>query len=292
MYKLNWILLLLVSVAPNFSVAEESKQSSLIVALKPDKNPEAMLEERKQLQGFLSNSLKKEVKVIVPLSGAVIQEGLANGTIDLAYVSGMEMIKAEASGSAELLLATELEGKPFYQSYWLVKKDSPLKNVSELKGKPIAFASRTSTSGFLIPTYDLVKQKLLAKKANPEEFFGKGNVTYGSGYVSAIERVLQGQADAAAVSDYVMNKDKHLTPAQKAQLKILAKQGPVPTHILAVRKSLSSTDKKSLEKAFLKMNEQNQILEKIFNAKLIRTTSKKHLAGLKEALDFTGIVLE
>jgi len=290
MKKLSWILpLLLLSQATG---AEEKKETTLIVALKPDKNPEAMILERKELQEFLSKSLKKEVKVIVPLSGAVIQEGLANGTIDLAYISGMEMIKSEASGSAELLLATELAGKPFYQSYWLVKKDSALKSVSDLKGKPIAFASRTSTSGFLIPTYDLVKKKLLTKKANPQEFFGKGNVTYGSGYVSAIERVLQGQAEAAAVSDYVMEKDKHLSLEQKSQLRILAKQGPVPTHILAVRKALPKEEKEALATAFLAMNKQSDTLEKIFNAKLIRTSSQKHLAGLKEALDFTGIVLE
>lgn len=66
--------------------------ADVVVALKPDKNPEKMLAERSALESFLIGKLGGTVSVIVPLSGAVIQEGLANGTIDLAYLSGTEMV--------------------------------------------------------------------------------------------------------------------------------------------------------------------------------------------------------
>src|SRR5690606_10720498 len=156
----------------------------------------------------------------------------------LAYVSGLEMVQAEKSGAAELLLAVEIDGKNSYESYWITLKEKPYKSAADLKGKPVAFASRTSTSGYLIPVYDLVKKKLLAKKDNPEACIGMGNVAFGTGYVSAIERVLSGQAEAAAVSDYVIKGDMHLSAEQKSKLRVLAAQGRVPTHILAVRRDL------------------------------------------------------
>ncbi len=84
---------------------------SLVVALKPDKNPEAMISEKKDLEAYLEKKVGMKVKVIVPLTGAVIQEGLANGTIDLAYVSGMEMVKMQKEKTADLLLVTQINGK-------------------------------------------------------------------------------------------------------------------------------------------------------------------------------------
>jgi phosphonate transport system substrate-binding protein len=147
---------LFLSVAPALGA-----KSNLVIALKPDKNPEAMVAERKDLEKFFSEKAKVPVRVIVPMSGAVIQEGLINGTIDLAFISGMEMIKAERERAGELLLATEIEGKTSYESYWVTLKDKKYKSIHELKGKTVAFSSRTSTSGFLVPLYSLVKQGLI-----------------------------------------------------------------------------------------------------------------------------------
>jgi len=269
----------------------EKALGEIVVALKPDKNPEAMLSERESLASFLSQQTGRKVKVIVPMSGAVIQEGLTNGSIDVAYVSGLEMVQAEKNGTADLLLAVEIAGKPSYESYWVTLKEKTYKNVADLKGKPVAFASKTSTSGYLIPVYDLAKSKLLPKKADPQEFFGKGNVSFGTGYVSAIERVLNGQAEAAAVSDYVIKGDKHLTPEQKEKLRVLDSQGPVPTHILAVRRSIGKKETAALQKAFLAFNKNAELRDRLFTNKLVKTTSKKHLASLKEAFELTGIQL-
>jgi phosphonate transport system substrate-binding protein len=278
--------LALLLLLPSFASAQEE---DIVIALKPDKNPEAMLNERKTLESFLSKETGKAVKVIVPMSGAVIQEGLANGSIDLAYVSGLEMVQAEKSGVAELLLAVEIDGKPSYESYWVTLKEKEYKSVADLKGKAVAFASKTSTSGYLIPVYDLAKSKLLAKQHDPEEFFGKGNVSFGTGYVSAIERVLNGQAEAAAVSDYVIKGDKHLTAEQKAKLRVLDTQGPVPTHIMAVRSSIGKKEKALLQKALLAFNKNAELRDRLFTNKLIKANSRKHLASLKEAFELTGI---
>ena len=145
----------------------------LVVALKPDKNPDQMIAERDAAAKFLSEKLGRPVEVIIPLSAAVINEGFSNGTIDLGYLSGTDLINAK---DAELLLVGEINGKTTYKSYWLSLKEKPYSSVNDLKGKPIAFASRTSTSGYVMPLWDLRQKGLISEKADPEEFFGKGNV--------------------------------------------------------------------------------------------------------------------
>lgn len=269
--------------------AADLSLGKVVIALKPDKNPEQMLQERKTLSDFLSKKLGKPVEVIVPLSAAVITEGFANGTVDLGYLSATDMVVAQKRKAAEVLLAGEIDGKNSYQSYWLSLKEKPYSKIEDLKGKPVAFASKTSTSGYLIPMYDL-KEKGLLTKPNGEEFFGAGNLFFGTGYVSAVERVLSGQAEAAAVSYYVLDKDKHLTAEQRAKLKKVAEQGPVPTHIIAIRSSIPEADRAALKSALLTMNENGneELRDKLFTSKLVEVDAEKHLHAIREALEFLG----
>ncbi len=267
----------------------ELSLKKVVVALKPDKDPDQMMAERKTLSDFLSQKLGKPVEVIVPLSSSVIIEGFANGTVDLGYLSATDMVGAQKRNAAEILLAGEIEGKNSYQSYWLALKEKPYSKVEDLKGKPVAFASKTSTSGFLIPMWDL-KQKGLLKEPKPEAFFGDGNLFYGTGYVSAVERVLSGQAEAAAVSYYVLDKDKHLTAEQRAKLKKVTEQGPVPTHVIAVRASISKADREALQQALEALNEgeNTELRDKVFTSKLVEVNPEAHLRSIREALDFLG----
>ncbi len=263
--------------------AGDKAAQKIIIALKPDKNPDQMTQERASLEKYMSEKTGRPAQVIIPLSAAVINEGFAGGTIDVGYLSATDLINAK---DAELLLVGEIGGKTTYQSYWLALKEKPYGKVEDLRGKPVAFASKTSTSGFIIPLWDLRRKNLVSEKADPEEFFGKGNVFYGTGYVSAVERVLNGAAEAAAVSYYVLDEDKHLSAEQRARLKKVAEQGDVPTHIIAVRKSLPEAEKANLKKALLSLNDggSQNLRDKLFTSKLVETDQEKHLAPMREAL--------
>jgi len=283
--KLMLTVLAAIGMVAPIPAASPATLSKVVVALKPDKDPDSMIAERAQLSEYLSKALGKPVEVIVPLSSAVILEGLSNGTIDLAYLSATDMINATNEQTATLLLAGEIDGKTSYKSYWITLKEKPYQSVSDLKGKPIAFSSKTSTSGYVIPLWDLRQKNLISDSGKAEAFFGAGNVWFGSGYVSAVERVLHGDAEAAAVSYYVLDKDKHLTQEQRQKLRRLAEQGPVPTHVIAVRSQISDADRKAVREALLGMDQENPALrDRVFTSRLVEVDPGTHLGSLKESI--------
>lgn len=270
-----------------FALTAHAQHARLVVALKPDKNPEALLEEKLALEEFLAGELKRPVQVITPLSASVITEGFANGTIDLGYLSATDLARARKLGVARLLLAGQFpNGQNSYRSYWLTLRDKPYSDITQLRGKPVAFASKTSTSGFVVPLWDLRQRGLVSARGNPEEFFGRGNVFYGVGYVSGVERVFAGEAEAAAVSDYVFDQDKHLSAEQRARLKVVQSQGPVPSHVIAVRASMSEAERNAVRDALLAFNREanTELRDRLFTTKLVVTTEDVHLASLNEAL--------
>lgn len=273
------------TAAPSQSAGTNPLPKEVVIALKPDKNPDSMLYERQALAESFGQILHRPVRVITPLSSAIIIEGLANGSIDLGYLSATDMVNARRADAADLMLVGEIEGKTSYQSLWLSLADKPYQSISDLRGQPIAFASRTSTSGYLIPLLDLKKRGLI--ETQPEEFFSQ--VFYGSGYASAVERTLSGEAEAAAVSDYVYQGDKHLTPEQKQRLKIVATQGPVPTHVIAVSRRLNPAARESLRDALVKLGETNpQLRNTVFTSNLVGADAEHHLAPVTAALEFAG----
>ena len=289
-FSIQIIPLLLLILSCSTEVEENQANSDgglsikkLVVALKANKNPQMMLEQKNHLEEYLSNKLTSTVEVIIPSDSSIVVESFRNGTLDVGYLSSTDAARNLEQKTASVFLVHLKNGKTFYESVWLSLKEKSFESIADLKQKPIAFASRSSTSGYLIPVWDLVEKGLVKGDGSLKDFFSE--VIYGSGYVSAVEKVLSGEVEAAAVSDYVYKGDySYLKPSQKSKLKIVQSQGPVPAHTLCIRSSISDEDKKILLNAFLGMNEDNpELRDELFNGKLITVDQDEHLEILKKA---------
>ena len=271
-------------ITPETKAGELSLQK-LIIALKANKDPEKMLAEKYDLEKFLSEKLERPVEVIIPTDSATVVESFRNGTLDLGYLSSTDAARNLDQNTASILLVHLKNGKPHYQSIWLSLKEKNYQSIIDLKNRPVAFAKRSSTSGFLIPTWDMAQKGLVGPDSSLTDYFSQ--TIYGTGYESAVKKVLSGEVEAAAVSDYVFRGDnKYLSDKEKAQLKVIQEQGPVPAHTLCVRATLSENDRKFLEKTFLEMNEENpELRDRIFNGELVVVDQNQHLRVTREAIE-------
>ena len=266
---------------------------SLNIALKPNKNVQAQRADEKSLGQALEKVIGIPVNITTPNNKTIIEAGLANKTIDVGYVSSSDAISFADNKVAEVLVAGQHESVdpegnnykgPYYFSVWLTLKDRPYESIADLKGKKIAFSSRTSTSGYLIPCWDLIKKGIIPEGGSLKNFFGENNIFFGSGYVSAVEQVLEGKAEAAAVSYYVYEKDKHLELAQREKLKVIQRQGPVASHTFCARMSLSSEDRKIIKDALIQIVEDKpELSQSLFGGTLTSVNATEHLKAPREA---------
>src|SRR5690554_1292749 len=227
-----------------------AEQIKITFAFQPQENPEGMQLDVKKFAEFISAQTGYETEVFLPTSYAAVVEALRGKNADVAYFSAWPYMIAHDKVNAEIIVAEERRGDAFYYSQWYSLKDGPIKELADLKGKTIAFTSPTSTSGYLFPLSKVIEEGLLPVGGEPRDFFGE--VLFAGGYQQAILALVNGKVEAAAASDYALLQ--YLTEEERERIHIVSKQGPVPTHLLAIRADLPQEVKDNVRKALLELN--------------------------------------
>jgi phosphonate transport system substrate-binding protein len=247
---------------------------------------------------LLSNELKMPVEAIVADDTAAV-EALKSGRAEVAFLSSRPALKAEKLAGAKLYLAevrNDYSGGHTYRSVFVVRDDSELQkkgdskeNLEQLKGKKMSFTSPTSGSGFIFPVGELVKQGLVPDRDRLKNFFSQ--VSYGGNYGGALQAVLRGQADVAAVSEYGL-KAPYVTEEEGKRLRVLHEIYGVPAHGVAIDDRVSESMRVQVIAALQKLNEpaNNALLKELYNSdQLIKVEHDSHLAPVKEALQKVGM---
>lgn len=247
---------------------------------------------------FLSQELKMPVEAIVADDTAAV-EALRANRADVAFLSSRPALKAEQLTNAKMYLAEvrpNYSGGNTYRSVMVVPNNSPLQpqgsakqTLEQLRGKKIAFTSPTSGSGFIFPVSELVKQGFVPNRDRLDSFFGQ--VSYGDNYSGALQAVLRGQADVAAVSEYAL-KPPHITEAESKQLRVLYAIPGVPAHGVVFDDDVPAAMRENAINAMLKLNqpENNQMLRSLYNSTgLVKVDGDRHLQPMEQALKNVGI---
>ncbi len=166
------------------------------------------------------------------------------------------------------------EGIPFYRSAIIVRNDSALQSITEIKGKTMAFGSPHSTSGNLIPRY-----LLWDNKVRMQDLKSFTNLQHHDAVAKAI---LKGQFDAGAVKDVVAEKYK------PHGLRILAWSKPIPAVPLVVRRDTPPEVVQAITRALLKLDRTNPRHKAIMKNGMMSSTTVLHSpsAGLCRHLPY------
>jgi phosphonate transport system substrate-binding protein len=148
----------------------------------------------------LSDYITKEFGVPVELYPAsdyagVIQSLLA-GTIESAHLgaSGYAAVYLQDPDAVEpLVTEAQLDGSTGYYSGMYVLASSDIRSIEDMRGRSLAFADPNSTSGYLVPSFELNRAGYALEGS--DAFFGQ--VGFSGGHEQGIVAMLNGQYDAA-----------------------------------------------------------------------------------------------
>jgi phosphonate transport system substrate-binding protein len=276
----------------------------LTIIFQKQKDPAAIREQADTLAGELAARLGRPVEPVVPSGYGASVQALVSGQADAAFVSALPYLLARRDGDARLILAEvrpDLTGerRTSYDSVFIAAADSGVTGMEDVVARAselrMAFTSTTSTSGYVMAYSRLVDEGLLAAEQDPRDVFAE--VIFAGGYAAAIDAVLEGRADVAAVSAYTVEgptADVYTTAAERERLSVVARTPSVPTHLVCVRGDLDDATAEALADALLAISaEQPELLQQVYGAaELVRVDPDAHVAAAAEAIERLGIELD
>lgn len=152
-------------------------------------------------------------------------------------------------GAVPLVKPLNEEGRPFYRCYFIVRDNAPLHSLSDLKGKRVAFGSRHSTSGNLVPRYMLRKSGVRLEQL--------GSLTNLKNHSTVIMSVLKGEYDAGAVKSTTAER------YENRGLRVLASSEEIPSVPLIVRTDAPRELVQAITAALTKLDRTNPAHRKI-----------------------------
>jgi phosphonate transport system substrate-binding protein len=237
----------------NTTVNAEVKKFNMVFVPASEKGDEndykGLVEIVNKLTGFEINFIK-----VTDYNAAV--EAMRADRVQIAWYGGKTYIKAAEIANAEAFAAGVRPGEKDagYFSYFVVKKESNIKNFSDIKGKVLSLNSIGSTSGDLIPQVELAKINLSTTKKNDFK-----NVFYAGSHDACLLAVLNSQADVCGMSSRNFEARLDDKTFKKSDVRIIHKSDRVPPPPLSYSKKITLEDRIKIKKAVLEAHKYGEI---------------------------------
>lgn len=175
---------------------ETERPTVLRIGVLPDESSENLKSRYEVLAHYLEGELDMGCTLVIPASYEELVELFEQGEIDLAYFGGYTFIEAWRSAGAAPLVSRKRDLE--FTSYFLVRSDHPATQLEQLGGQTLAFGSRHSTSGNLMPRYFLKEMGI-----DPESFFA--SVQYSDGHDETAYLVQRGEVEVGVANSQVID---------------------------------------------------------------------------------------
>lgn len=260
--------LLAMSTVTAFAVAPTSADAAKKVSLKelnvqfvPSSQADTIQAKAKPLEKLLKKQLGIPVHVTISTDYNTIVEAMGSEKVDMGFLPPDAYVQAHKQYKAKVILQSERYGindkkndgsntdklVSYYRAMVLVKKDSKIKSIKDLKGKKIAVQDTTSDSGYLFPAVDLYNKGV-------NIFKGGTQLVTVKGHDQGVLSVLNGDTDAAFIFDDARNIVKSDNPNVFKETKALMLSSKIPNDTIALRKGVSKKDAKTIQKAMIKVS--------------------------------------
>ncbi len=233
----------------------------------PVRNVEEMTKEFTALSNYLSKKTGCQFEIYPFRDYETLLEKFITKEIELATAGSFIAYRAIKELGAEPIARPEKNGISFYTGLIVVRKDSGIKNIKDLKGKSFAYVDINTSAGYVYP-----RALIKSLGYNPDKFFRE--VKFAGHHDAAFLAVYHRQVDAAAAKNLVFQQIAQDNPDFKKTMLILAESKGFPEKPIVARADFDPVLREKIKKILLNMDkdpEAKEVLKTIKADRFIET---------------------
>ncbi|HEY6460378.1 MAG TPA: PhnD/SsuA/transferrin family substrate-binding protein [Polyangiaceae bacterium] len=215
--------------------------------------PRGSNDDERELVAAFAAAFGQDVDLHRAADYGVVLAGLKQGLVDVAWLPPLVAGRALRASVADPVAVVVRYGVTSYKTVLVVPPASPLHAVADLRGARVAWVDRESASG-----YAVVRTALQRAGVRLTEAFG--SETFVRSHAAVARAVLEGQVDVGATCAHLEDGAVRFarTPAPgdtglaASDLRVLFEAGPIPSDVIAVRRSAPARVRSVVEGALLR----------------------------------------
>ncbi|MDU2063873.1 MAG: phosphate/phosphite/phosphonate ABC transporter substrate-binding protein [Sporomusaceae bacterium] len=225
---------------------EDHIEKPLVIALASVVSPQETIQHYRVIAAVISRKMGRQAVLIQRKTYAEVNQLLANGEADVAFLSTGAYSAYRGMNEIEVLVMAQYGGTSLYHADIIVPKDSPARSLADLQGKVFAFTDPLSYSGHMV-----IEEVLRPYHTTPETYFSRYFYTYN--HDKSLWAVANKLADGASFDSQIYEYMQQRRPELTNQVRLIATIGSAPTGPIVVQKKLEQSQKETLRQVFLEL---------------------------------------
>lgn len=223
--------------------SKQKTPNTLVFTYTPVEDPAVYEKIFKPFTEHLSQCTAKRVVFFQVQSNAAEIEAMRAGRLHVAgFSTGPTAFAVNVAGAVPFAVKGTADRYQGYNLVVIVKKESNLNKLTDLKGKKLAHTSPSSNSGHMAPIALFPKEGLTPDKDYKILFSGKHD--------QSVLGVKSGDYDAAAVASDVFERMVHRGEVREDEFRVIFRSAKFPTSSFAYAHDLEPTFRDRMLKCF------------------------------------------
>ena len=210
------------------------------------------------LAEYLTKEAGEKVTIVIPKDFLSFKAGVTSGHLDLGFANSLIYVQLKKDVSIEpLALSSEPKAGNKFRGIIIVRRDSGIETIRDLKGKKLSFVDRDSGAGYIF-------QMLLLSKSGMDISKDFTTLPFAKKHDNVTMAVFNGAADAGGIREDDLEKMKDKVDLSK--LKIVGYTDYYPNWPVFAAPSLGKDVRIKIKNALLKLKVNDPLSAKILSS--------------------------
>jgi len=292
----KWSVLLIVALlatmvltgCPKKEAALGTEENPIIMSFVPSGDTQEIIAGGQEIAQMITDKTGLVVKANVGTDYAAVREAMGAGKAHIGWLNTFNYVLAHEKYGVDAALVTVRYGSTSYKGQIVVRADSGIKTLADLKGKVMCWVDPNSTSGYIVP-----RIMLKANGIDPDKDFAK-TVESGS-HNNVITAVYNGDCDAGATYADARNSVEKTIPDVKEKVVVLATTTDIPNDNVSFIKDFPQDKRDKIVNALLEIastDKGKEALKTVYSIAGLEKTDDSFYDAFRAELSKAGIDIE